>query len=120
MITVSSLLDEEWQRRYKAIAKLNIRSSIYDVTNKCNLRCQGCFFYSSGEHKVAKEEMNLKAWETFVEKEKARGVNMAILIGGIGGIAPEKKSLVAEMGFKSMISGTLACFLTATIAGILL
>jgi len=45
MITVSSLLNQEWHERYKTISKLNIRSSIYDVTNKCNLRCKGCFFF---------------------------------------------------------------------------
>jgi uncharacterized radical SAM superfamily Fe-S cluster-containing enzyme len=50
MQTVSSLLDETWQERYKAISRLNIRSSIYDVTNRCNLRCKGCFFFSSDEH----------------------------------------------------------------------
>ena len=60
MITVSSLLDPEWYERYKAISKLNIRSSIYDVTNKCNLRCKGCFFFSSDEHKAAAEEMDIK------------------------------------------------------------
>ena len=82
MITVSSLLDEEWYKRYKAISKLNIRSSIYDVTNKCNLRCKGCFFFSSDEHKAAAEEMDIKKWEAFIDREKARGVNLAILIGG--------------------------------------
>jgi MoaA/NifB/PqqE/SkfB family radical SAM enzyme len=82
MITVSSLLDQKWYQRYKAISKLNIRSSIYDVTNKCNLRCKGCFFFSSGEHKAAAEEMDIKKWEAFIEKEMDRGVNLAILIGG--------------------------------------
>lgn len=82
MNTVSSLLDQEWYERYKQISRLNIRSSIYDVTNRCNLRCKGCFFFSSGEHKVAKEEMSLAKWETFVDGEKKRGVNLAILIGG--------------------------------------
>ena len=56
MKTVSSLLDPEWHERYKRISKLNIRSSIYDVTNRCNLRCKGCFFFSSGEHDAAPEE----------------------------------------------------------------
>jgi hypothetical protein len=46
------------------------------------LRCKGCFFYSSGEHKVAREENDLTAWEAFIDKEKERGVNLAILIGG--------------------------------------
>lgn len=82
MKTVSSLLDKTWYERYKKISKLNIRSSIYDVTNRCNLRCKGCFFFSSGEHTVAGEEMDIKKWEAFVQKEIDRGVNLAILIGG--------------------------------------
>ena len=82
MITVSSLLDQHWHERYKRISKLNIRSSIYDVTNKCNLRCKGCFFFSSGEHKAAAEEMDTNKWEAFIDKEMDRGVNLAILIGG--------------------------------------
>ncbi|MDX2454158.1 radical SAM protein [Desulfosarcina sp.] len=82
MKTVNSLLDDHWYARYKRISKLNIRSSIYDVTNRCNLRCKGCFFFSSGEHEAAKEEMDITRWEAFVDKETARGVNLAILIGG--------------------------------------
>ena len=82
MITVSSLLDDQWYERYKKIAKLNIRSSIYDVTDRCNLRCKGCFFFSSGEHEVASEEKDVNKWQSFVEKEMERGVNLAILIGG--------------------------------------
>jgi len=81
MKTISSLLDPEWHERYRSISKLNIRSSIYDVTNRCNLRCKGCFFFSSGEHKVP-EEMDIHKWERFIDKEKERGVNLAILIGG--------------------------------------
>ena len=82
MKTVSSLLDKEWHERYRRISKLNIRSSIYDVTNRCNLRCKGCFFFSSGEHQAAPEEMDIKKWEDFIDREKERGVNLAILIGG--------------------------------------
>jgi len=82
MNTVSSMLDNEWHERYKRISKLNIRSSIYDVTNKCNLRCKGCFFFSSDEHKKSPDEPDIRKWEEFVGREKARGVNLAILIGG--------------------------------------
>jgi MoaA/NifB/PqqE/SkfB family radical SAM enzyme len=82
MKTISSLLDDQWYQRYKKISKLNIRSSIYDVTNRCNLRCKGCFFFSSGEDKAAVEEMDVKKWEKFIDREKERGVNLAILIGG--------------------------------------
>ena len=82
MQTVSGLLNAEWYERYKAISRLNMRSSIYDVTNRCNLRCKGCFFFSSDEHTAAPEETDIARWEAFVEKEQARGVNLAILIGG--------------------------------------
>jgi hypothetical protein len=82
MKTVSSLLNDEWYARYKRISKLNIRSSIYDVTNQCNLRCKGCFFFSSGEDQAAVEEKDIDKWKAFIDREKARGVNLAILIGG--------------------------------------
>jgi len=45
--------------------------------------------------------------------------SIAIQIGGIGGIAPERKSDLARLGMRAMIAGTLACFQTATIAGLL-
>jgi CNT family concentrative nucleoside transporter len=45
--------------------------------------------------------------------------SLAILIGGLGGIVPERKGEVAGLGIKAMISGTFACFITACIAGVL-
>ena len=45
--------------------------------------------------------------------------SIAIQIGGIGGLAPEKKPLIAKFGVKALIGGTLANLMTATIAGIL-
>jgi CNT family concentrative nucleoside transporter len=45
--------------------------------------------------------------------------SMGILIGGMGGIAPARRAEVAALGIKSIISGTLASFITASIAGIL-
>lgn len=46
--------------------------------------------------------------------------SIAIQIGGIGGIAPERKQDLARLGLRAMIAGSLACFQTATIAGMLL
>ena len=46
--------------------------------------------------------------------------SIAIQIGGIGGIAPERKADLARLGLRAMIAGTLACFQTATIAGFLI
>lgn len=46
--------------------------------------------------------------------------SIAIQIGGIGGIAPNRKQDLARIGLKAMFAGALASWLTATIAGILL
>ena len=46
--------------------------------------------------------------------------SIAIQIGGIGTIAPSRRSDVARMGLKAMFGGALASWLTATIAGVLL
>ncbi|MEL7834596.1 NupC/NupG family nucleoside CNT transporter [Fodinibius sp. Rm-B-1B1-1] len=45
--------------------------------------------------------------------------SIAIQIGGIGGLAPSRKSELAEFGLKAVLAGTLANLMTATIAGIL-
>jgi len=81
MKTARSLLDDNWYKRYKSISRLNIRSSIYDLTTRCNLRCKGCFFFSSNEHLVD-EQMDIDAWRRFVDQEKERGINVAIIVGG--------------------------------------
>ena len=44
--------------------------------------------------------------------------SIAIQLGGIGGIAPNRRQDLAKLGIKSLIGGTLACFMTACIAGI--
>jgi concentrative nucleoside transporter, CNT family len=46
--------------------------------------------------------------------------SIAVQIGGIGALAPSRKSDLARLGFKAMIVGTLANFMSACIAGILL
>lgn len=45
--------------------------------------------------------------------------SVAIQIGGIGAMAPNKKGTIAKLGFKALLGGALATCLTATIAGIL-
>lgn len=50
----------------------------------------------------------------------ANFASVAILIGAVGAISPERKKLVASLGFKALLAGLLASFMTASIAGILL
>jgi CNT family concentrative nucleoside transporter len=46
--------------------------------------------------------------------------SVGIQIGGIGALVPERKHDLARLGFRAMLAGTLANFLSATLAGMLL
>jgi len=46
--------------------------------------------------------------------------SIAIQVGGIGELAPERRKDLATLGVKALICGTLASYLSATIAGILM
>ena len=45
--------------------------------------------------------------------------SIAIQVGGIGELAPERRADLAKLGFKALLCGTLASYLSATIAGLL-
>ncbi len=49
----------------------------------------------------------------------ANFASIAIQIGGIGSLVPERRADLARLGFKAMIGGLIACYLTACIVGIL-
>ena len=49
----------------------------------------------------------------------ANFASIAIQIGGIGGLAPERRSEIAGLGLRAMIGGNLAAFMSASLAGML-
>ncbi len=46
--------------------------------------------------------------------------SIAIQIGGIGGMAPERQSDISKLGLRALLGGSLATFMSATIAGALM
>jgi CNT family concentrative nucleoside transporter len=46
--------------------------------------------------------------------------SIAIQVGGIGELAPSRRADLAKLGFKALICGTLASYLSATVAGMLM
>jgi concentrative nucleoside transporter, CNT family len=44
--------------------------------------------------------------------------SLAIVLGGLGGMVPERRKDLARLGMRSIIAGSLATFLTGTIAGL--
>ncbi|PIB35823.1 Na+ dependent nucleoside transporter [Reichenbachiella sp. 5M10] len=50
----------------------------------------------------------------------ANFASVGIQIGGIGGLAPDKKVMLSELGMKALVAGTLASLLSATIVGMIM
>ena len=46
--------------------------------------------------------------------------SIGIQIGGISAISPKQRPTLTELGIKALIGGTIACFLTASVAGMVL
>ncbi|MBA2693534.1 MAG: NupC/NupG family nucleoside CNT transporter [Rubrobacter sp.] len=57
---------------------------------------------------------------TFALTGFANFSSLAILLGGLGGIAPERRPDIASMGIRAVLAGTLANLMSATIAGMLI
>jgi CNT family concentrative nucleoside transporter len=50
----------------------------------------------------------------------ANFATIAILIGGVGGIAPDRRADLSRLGLRAMIGGNLAAFMSASLAGMVL
>ncbi|MGD1842175.1 MAG: NupC/NupG family nucleoside CNT transporter [Thermonemataceae bacterium] len=45
--------------------------------------------------------------------------SIAIQIGGIGGMAPERQGDLSKLGFRALLGASIACFMTATVVGMI-
>ena len=54
-----------------------------------------------------------------IERGQSVYVNTDILLGGIGGLAPSRRSEVASLGLRAILAGSLTTFMTACVAGFL-
>ena len=60
---------------------------------------------------------NTKAIISFALCGFANFSSIAILIGGLGGMAPNRRQDIAQLGLKAVAAGTLSNLMSATIAG---
>jgi CNT family concentrative nucleoside transporter len=56
---------------------------------------------------------------TYILSGFANFSSIGIQVGGIGSLAPNKRSMLSELGMKALLGGTIASLLTATIVGML-
>ncbi|MFG6448836.1 radical SAM protein [Roseateles sp. BYS180W] len=75
----------------------SVRVSEYHLTNACNIRCQGCWFFEYGHERETREMTDLTQLQAFVQQEVSqRRVNTAILIGGEPVLVPERIAVFKE------------------------
>jgi len=62
--------------RAKEFRRILRQVSNVDVTSRCNLRCEGCFYFEGDDYKQATEEEDLARWRAFLEDQARRGVTL--------------------------------------------
>ncbi len=76
---------ERWE---KVRAWFFLRESTYDMSNRCNIRCDGCYYFE-GAKQFAKENGNPGEWRALMEAEKKRGITYVVLAGAEPSLVPE-------------------------------
>lgn len=80
-----------------------LRESTYDMSNRCNIRCNGCYFYE-GEKQFASENREPDAWRNLMREEKARGITFVVLAGAEPSLVPD----LCQVCFEQMPLGAIA------------
>jgi CNT family concentrative nucleoside transporter len=99
----------EWQDASKVGAALGVKTVLNEVYAYGHLQ-QIQQVISPRSHAIA----------TYALCGFANFGSIAVMIGGISGLAPDRRKDFAKYGFRSMIGGALAAFMTAAIAGMLI
>jgi MoaA/NifB/PqqE/SkfB family radical SAM enzyme len=74
-----------------------VRVSEYHITNACNIRCKGCWFFEYGHDRETQEEKSLEALNAFLVREREeRKINAAMIIGGEPSLFPRRLAVFAR------------------------
>jgi hypothetical protein len=65
-----------------------LRESTYDMTSRCNVRCDGCYYYE-GDKQNAEDNVDPAAWRALFRAERERGITFVVLAGAEPGLVPE-------------------------------
>ena len=98
------LAHPEVRARWEKVRKyFFLRESTYDMSNRCNIRCDGCYYYE-GEKQFAPENLDTQAWRKLMQTEKARGITYVVLAGAEPSLVPE----LLEVCYSEMPLGSIA------------
>ena len=92
-IIADPAIRERWEkvRRY-----FFLRESTYDMSNRCNIRCEGCYYFI-GDKQFADENNDPAAWRDLFAAEKKRGITFVVLAGAEPSLVPQLCAVCHEV-----------------------
>jgi MoaA/NifB/PqqE/SkfB family radical SAM enzyme len=101
----SYLADATLKAKWDKIKSLgmSIRISGYDITNQCNLRCEGCFFFEGELSSNYASENTLDEYNTFFASEKARGITYPHFAGAEPALVQDRLRVAAQHWDRGLI-----------------
>jgi MoaA/NifB/PqqE/SkfB family radical SAM enzyme len=83
------LADEAVRNRWEKVrAYFFLRESTYDMTRRCNIRCNGCYYYE-GEKQYSVDNVDPDTWRQLMRAERERGITFVVLAGAEPALVPE-------------------------------
>jgi len=65
-----------------------LRESTYDMTHRCNIRCEGCYYFEGDKQHTA-EIVDPEQWRGLMRAERERGITYVVLAGAEPSLVPE-------------------------------
>jgi len=98
------IADPVIRQRWEKVRKyFFLRESTYDMSNRCNIRCNGCYYFE-GDKQFAKENNDPEAWRLLMRDEKARGITYVVLAGAEPSLVPH----LCQVCYEEMPLGSIA------------
>ncbi|WP_370179815.1 hypothetical protein [Alteriqipengyuania sp.] len=82
--------------RAKTVVRAFRRPAFYEVATRCNLFCEGCYYFSDDFAPPAHEVKDQSVWEEFFAAEARRGVTMAYFVGAEPALEQERLLAAAK------------------------
>lgn len=76
--------------RARAVVRAFRRPAFYEIETRCNLKCEGCYYFEGGSTHHLSPKADEGAWSRFFAAEAARGVSMAYFVGAEPALAPKR------------------------------
>mgnify|MGYP000953375023 CR=1 FL=1 len=100
----------EFQPRYDAVKRiihLFGRPAFYEISDRCNLTCEGCYFFDPAVFQGEPHDRTAfdAGWDGFLAREAARGVTMPYFLGAEPALE-ERRLIAAARHFRRGNIGT--------------